>query len=250
MRLADKVAIVAGGGMGIGRACARLFAQEGARLVLCDIDPEEGQKATKEIMAEGGRVIFVQADVSDEQQVQRLIQKTLEACGRIDVLYSSVAIYTRGKLTDLDEDQWDRIMRVNVKSAYLLCKAVIPHMQIGGGGSIVLTSSSVGWQDSAPNIAAYAASKFAITGLTKSLACELLADHIRVNCLCPGPTDTPMIHGGRTPEELQAFVESLPAKRLADPLEIAEAALFLASEESRFVTGVALPVDGGQTAWI
>jgi NAD(P)-dependent dehydrogenase (short-subunit alcohol dehydrogenase family) len=156
----------------------------------------------------------------------------------------------RGKLIDLVESDWDRIMQVNVKSAYLLCKTVIPHMQSGGGGSIILTSSSVGWHDSAPNIAPYAASKFAITGLTKSLACELMADHIRVNCLCPGPTDTPMIHSGRSPDELSAFVESLPCKRLADPFEIAEAALFLASEESRFLTGVALPVDGGQTAWI
>jgi 3-oxoacyl-[acyl-carrier protein] reductase len=108
----------------------------------------------------------------------------------------------------------------------------------------------VGWQASAPNIAAYATSKFAITGLTKSLACELLPDRIRVNCLCPGPTDTPMIRGGRTPEELRDFVGSLPGRRLADPLEIAEAALFLACDESRFVTGVALPVDGGQSAWI
>jgi 3-oxoacyl-[acyl-carrier protein] reductase len=250
MRLADKVAIVAGGGMGIGRACARLFAQEGARLVLCDIDSRAARETTEEITAERGQVIFVQADVADSEQVQRLVQRTLEACGRIDILYSSVAIYLRGKLTDLDESQWDRIMRVNVKSAYLLCKAVIPHMQQVGGGSIILTSSSVGWQNSAPNIAAYAASKFAITGLTKSLACELLADRIRVNCLCPGPTDTPMIHNGRTPDELKTFIENLPGNRLADPLEIAEAALFLASEESRFVTGVALPVDGGQTAWI
>jgi 3-oxoacyl-[acyl-carrier protein] reductase len=250
MRLADKVAIVAGCGMGIGRACARLFAKEGARLVLSDIDPEAGRKSAEEIAAEGGQVIFVQADVSDGQQVKRLIQKVIEAYDRVDILFSSVGIYTRGKLTSLDESQWDRIMRVNVKSAYLLCKEVIPHMQAGGGGSIILTSSSVGWHDSAPNIAAYAASKFAITGLTKSLACELLADKIRVNCLCPGPTDTPMIHGGRSPEELKAFLESLPCKRLADPLEIAEAALFLASEESRFLTGVALPVDGGQTAWI
>ena len=141
-------------------------------------------------------------------------------------------------------------MRVNVKSAFLLCKEVIPHMQAARRGSIILTSSSVGWHDAAPNVSAYATSKFAITGLTKSLACELLADNIRVNCLCPGPTDTPMLHGGRTPQELQDFVEGLPGKRLADPLEIAYAALFLASDESRFLTGVAMPVDGGQTAWV
>jgi NAD(P)-dependent dehydrogenase (short-subunit alcohol dehydrogenase family) len=149
----------------------------------------------------------------------------------------------------MDEAAWDRVMKVNVGSAFLLCKAVIPRMKSTGGGSIILTSSSVGWHDSAPNIAAYATSKFAITGLTKSLACEYLSDHIRVNCLCPGPTDTPMIRSGRSAAELAQFVESLPAKRLANPAEIAQAALFLACDESGFLTGVALPVDGGQTAW-
>jgi NAD(P)-dependent dehydrogenase (short-subunit alcohol dehydrogenase family) len=250
MRLKDKIALVAGAGMGIGRACALLFAREGARLVLGDIDEEAGRAVTAEITAAGGQASFVHADVSNASDVQRLVQGAVESYGRVDILYSSVAIYLRGRLADLDEGQWDRVMRVNVKSAYLLCKAVIPLMQRGGGGSIILTSSSVGWQASAPNIAAYATSKFAITGLTKSLACELLPDRIRVNCLCPGPTDTPMIRGGRTPEELRDFVGSLPGRRLAEPLEIAEVALFLACDESRFVTGVALPVDGGQSAWI
>jgi NAD(P)-dependent dehydrogenase (short-subunit alcohol dehydrogenase family) len=142
------------------------------------------------------------------------------------------------------------MMRVNVKSAYLLSKEVIPVMKNAGGGSIILSSSSVGWHDSAPNIAAYATSKFAITGMTKSAACDYLHDNIRVNCICPGPTDTPMIRGGRSPEELEAFINSVPIKRLADPDEIAQAVLFLASDESAYITGVALPVDGGQTAMI
>ena len=251
MRLKDRTAIVAGGGMGIGRACALLFAREGARVVIADIDEKTGRETMAEIEAVGGGAIFVQADVSQWEQVRHLVRRAVEDfSGGVDILYTSVAIYARGKLIDLEEQLWDRIMAVNVKSAFLLCKAVIPHMQSAGGGSIILTSSSVGWQASAPNIAAYATSKYAITGLTRSLACEYLADQIRVNCLCPGPTDTPMIRGGRTPEELRAFVESLPSRRLADPIEIAQAALFLASEESRFVTGVALPVDGGQTAWV
>jgi NAD(P)-dependent dehydrogenase (short-subunit alcohol dehydrogenase family) len=236
--------------MGIGRACALLFAREGARVVVADIDEKAGRETVEEIGAAGGQAIFQQTDVSQSEQVERLVRRAVEDLGGVDILYSSVAIYARGKLIDLDQELWDRIMEVNVKSAFLLCKAVIPQMQSAGGGSIILTSSSVGWQASAPNVAAYATSKFAITGLTKSLACEYLADHIRVNCLCPGPTDTPMIRGGRTPEELKAFVESLPSKRLADPMEIARAALFLASEESKFLTGVALPVDGGQTAWV
>ncbi len=249
MRLKDKVALVAGGGMGIGRACALLFARQGARVVVADIAPLEGARASEAIRQGGGESTFVQTDVTDWDQVQRLVSHSIELYHKVDILYTSVAIYTRAKIVDMDEAAWERIMRVNVTSAFLLCKAVIPWMK-NGGGSIILTSSSVGWHDSAPNIAAYAASKFAITGLTKSLACDYLADHIRVNCLCPGPTDTPMIRAGRTPEELDRFVESLPGGRLADPMEIAQAALFLASDESRFLTGVALPVDGGQTAWV
>lgn len=141
-------------------------------------------------------------------------------------------------------------MEVNVKSAFLLCKEVIPAMIQSGGGAIILSSSSVGWHDSAPNIAAYAASKFAITGLTKSAACDYLRQNIRVNCICPGPTDTPMIRGGRSPAELSEFIANVPCQRLATPEEIAKAVLFLASDESSFITGVAMPVDGGQSAFL
>jgi len=250
MRLNGKVALVAGGGMGIGRACALLLAAEGAYVVVGDIDEQACQKTAQDIQAAGGQACSMATDMAEWGQVQRLVETTLEAYGRLDILFTSVGIYARGKLTELDERVWDRIMEVNVKSAFLLCKAAIPALQRSGGGSIILTSSSVGWSGAAPNVTAYAASKFAITGLTKALACEVLGDNIRVNCLCPGPTDTPMIRGGRTPEELGAFVERLPTKRLADALEIAQAALFLASDDSRFVTGVALPVDGGQTAWV
>ncbi len=250
MRLKDKVAIVAGGGMGIGHACALLFAQEGARVVVADIDQETGCETVELIKEAGGEAIFVQTDVSSAEEVQCLVKATLKAYQQIDILFSSVGIYFRAKLADTMEEDWDRMMAVNVKSAYLLCKAVIPHMQQVGSGSIVLSSSSVGWHDSAPNIAAYATSKFAITGMTKSAACDYLQDNIRVNCICPGPTDTPMIRSGRSLQELEVFVESLPIQRLADPMEIANAVLFLASDESQYITGVAFPVDGGQTAWV
>jgi NAD(P)-dependent dehydrogenase (short-subunit alcohol dehydrogenase family) len=250
MRLKSKVAIIAGGGQGIGRACALNFAGEGARVMIADIDAPAGERTAGEIRAAGGQAAFVRADVSDWEDVQRLMEATLKIYGPPAVLFSSVAVYTRGGLLELDEAVWDRLMRINIKSAFLLCKAVIPGMQQAGGGSIILTSSSVGWNASAPNIAAYATTKFAVTGLTKSLACEYLPDNIRVNCVCPGPTDTPMIRGGRQPEELRRFVHSLPIQRLADPDEIARAVLFLACEESSFLTGVALPVDGGQTACV
>ena len=250
MNLKGKVALVAGGGLGIGRAAANLLAQKEAAVVIADIDASAGVEALSQIREAGGEAAFIKADVSLWEDVQAAVRFTLERFGKVDVLFSSVGIYARARLADTEEALWDRIMRINVKSAYLLCKAVIPTMQAAGGGSIILSSSSVGWHDAAPNIAAYATSKFAITGLTKATACDYLKDGIRVNCICPGPTDTPMIRSGRSSEELAAFVSELPIQRLAEPQEVAQAVVFLASDESAYITGVALPVDGGQTAWV
>jgi NAD(P)-dependent dehydrogenase (short-subunit alcohol dehydrogenase family) len=250
MNLEKKVAIVAGGGFGIGRAAAILLARKGVRVVIADNNPDAGQVTLAQIEQAGNLGTFVEADISIWEGVQKVVSFTLERYGAINVLFDSVGIYARARLADTDEVVWDRMMRVNVKSAFLLCKAVIPHMQAIGGGSIILTSSSVGWHDAAPNINAYATSKFAITGMTKAAACDYLKDGIRVNCICPGPTDTPMIRGGRTPEELVAFISSVPIQRLAEPEEVAQAVVFLASDESAYITGVALPVDGGQTAWL
>ena len=250
MSLEQKVAIVAGGGFGIGRAAAILLAQHGVRVVIADYNPEAGQETLAQIEAAGNQGAFVEADISNWDEVQKVVSFTLERYGAIHVLFDSVGIYARARLAETDEALWDRMMKVNVKSAFLLCKAVIPHMQAIGGGSIILTSSSVGWHDAAANINAYATSKFAITGMTKAAACDYLKEGIRVNCICPGPTDTPMIRGGRTPDELQAFISSVPIQRLAEPQEVAQAVVFLASDESAYITGVAFPVDGGQTAWL
>lgn len=250
MNLTGKVALIAGGAMGIGRAAAILLAKNGANVIIADLNQDGGEETLAHIHTSGRQGIFIHANVTEWENVRRLVSKSINQYKKIDILFSSVGIYARAKLADTDEQTWDRIMTINVKSAFLLCKAVIPEMIRSGGGSIILSSSSVGWHDSAPNIAAYATSKFAITGLTKSAACDYLVDHIRVNCICPGPTDTPMIHGGRTKEQLEAFIESLPIKRLASPEEIAQAVLFLASDESAFITGVAFPVDGGQTAFV
>lgn len=250
MDLNGKTAIVAGGGMGIGRAVAILLAKHGANVIIADLNGEAGKETLALIHTDGGNGMFVETNVVDWEEDKQLVAKALRQYHKIDVLFSSVGVYARAKLVDTDEKIWDRIMDINVKSAFLLCKAVIPEMIRSGGGSIILSSSSVGWHDSAPNIAAYATSKFAITGMTKSVACEHLADHIRVNCICPGPTDTPMIRGGRSEEELEAFINSIPIKRLATPNEIAQAVLFLASDESVYITGVAFPVDGGQTAFV
>ena len=236
--------------MGIGRAVAVLFAAEGANVIVGDINPDAGKRTIQEIKDFGGKAVFSQVDAANWDDVQRLVQTTESEFGPPNILYSSIAIYTRDKTADIELDTWDNMMAVNVKSSFMLCKAVIPKMQALGGGSIILTSSSVGWHDAAPNIAAYATSKFAITGLTKAAACDYLNENIRVNCICPGPTDTPMIRGGRSAEELENFIDSIPIKRLAKPEEIAKAVLFLASDDSDFITGVAFPVDGGQTAWV
>lgn len=250
MSLVEKVALVAGGGLGIGRAAAFLLAQQGARVVIVDLNADAGQESLANIKQSSNEAAFVQADVTSWQDVQKVVRFAVETFGAINILFDSVGIYARARLADTDEALWDRMMHVNVKSAFLLCKAVIPHMLAAGGGSIILSSSSVGWHDAAPNIAAYATSKFAITGLTKAAACDYLKDNIRVNCICPGPTDTPMIRGGRSEQELAAFISSVPIQRLAEPEEIARAVVFLASDESAYITGVAFPVDGGQTAWI
>lgn len=250
MRLEGKIAVIAGGSLGIGKAVACVLAQEGSQVIIADINDEEGKKTVEEITDLNGKACFIHTDTSSSKDVQRLIDTVMSRYARIDVLYSSVAIYARGRVEEFDETLWNRMMKVNINSAFLLTKYTLPVMRKVKSGSIILTSSSVGYHDAAPNISAYATTKFAITGFTKAVACECLKDNIRVNCICPGPTDTPLIRASRTPDELNAFISTIPAGRLADPMEIARSVLFLASDDSTFVTGVALPVDGGQTAWV
>ncbi len=249
MRLEDKVAIVTGAGMGIGQAIAETFAREGARVVVADLNQEAGRETVERIGADGGVACFVRTDVARYEDAQRLVDVALETYGRLDVLVNSAGIYTRGDVVDTSLETWGRVLAVNLTGVFLCCKAAIPALREAGGGAIVNISSSVGWQYAAPGIAAYAASKFGVTGLTKAMACDHLPDNIRVNCICPGPTDTPLLRASRPPDQFQAFVEAQPIGRLGAPEEIAAAALFLASEEGSFITGVAMPVDGGQAAF-
>lgn len=250
MRLKSKTAIVAGGAMGIGAQVAISMAREGAKVVVADLNLELAKETCAEIEKMGGKALAVQMDVSSWQDVENMVAITCKEFGAPDILYNSIAIYNRSKLAETDLQVWQNVMDVNVTGSFYLCKAVIPLMQSKGGGSIILTSSSVGVQGTKANIFPYATSKFAVTGMTKAAACDYLRDGIRVNCICPGPTDTPMIRGGRTPEALSEFVESLPIGRLGTTEEIAQSVLFLASDESRFITGVALFVDGGQNAHV
>jgi NAD(P)-dependent dehydrogenase (short-subunit alcohol dehydrogenase family) len=249
MRLREKVAIVTGGGLGIGCAIAKTLAREGARVIVADLNEETGRETAETIRAGSGDSCFVRTDVSRVEDTQRMVDTALEKYGQLDILVNNAGIYTRGDVVDTSLEAWNRLLSVNLTGVFLCCKAAIPALRQAGGGAIINISSSVGWQYAAPSIAAYVASKFGVTGLTKAMACDHLPENIRVNCICPGPTDTPLLRASRPPQDLQAFAEAQPIGRLGLPEEIAAAALFLASDEASFVTGVAFPVDGGQSAY-
>ena len=249
MQLKDRVAIVTGSGAGIGRAIATTFAREGAGVVVADVNEEAGQETVEQIQSAGRQAQFVRTDVSNVEDTQRIIDVALATYGRLDILVNNAGTYARGNVVSTSLEAWNRLLSINLTGVFLCCKAAIPALKQVGGGAIVNISSSVGWQYAAPGIAAYTASKFGVTGLTKAMACDHLGDNIRVNCICPGPTDTPLIRASRSLEDLQTFVEAQPIGRLGLPEEIAAAALFLASDAASFVTGVAMPVDGGQSAY-
>jgi meso-butanediol dehydrogenase/(S,S)-butanediol dehydrogenase/diacetyl reductase len=251
-RLANKVAIITGAATGIGKAAALLFAQEGASVVIADIDEAGGQGLVEQIKSGQGEAIFVKTDVTDREQVAHLIQATLQTFGQLNILYNNAAVNLFARLTSTSDEDWDWVMTANVKSVFLCSKAAIPILQANGGGVIINTASAaaiVGLR----NLAVYTASKGAVLQLTKNMALDYAADNIRVNALCPGVTATEMtlkvIESSPDPAAARKrFDSGRPMGRMAEPLEIARAALFLASEESSYMTGAHLVVDGGYTA--
>jgi len=254
VRLRDKVAIVTGGGTGIGRAIAMLFAQEGARVVVAGRTEAIGAATVADIRQAGGIALFVRADVSRNEDVLHLIETTVRQFGRLDILVNNAGIGGPGKLlADMGEEEWDAVIDINLKGHFLCCKYAIPYMRAAGGGVIINVSSVLGCL-MLPGITAYAASKAGVFALTKALALEVARDGIRVNCLVPGSIDTPMMWEGLTEEQRRAVeplvAEAEPMGRLGTPEEIARAALFLASEDSSFMTGAPLIVDGGLLAKI
>lgn len=252
MEFAEKVALITGGASGIGRATALLFAREGAAIALADVNADAGLRVAEEITEAGGRVFFERVDVTRAADCQRLAKRTIREFGRVDILFNNAGIIRRATVLELTEDDWDRVMAVNVKSIYLLSREVIPLMQQAGGGTIINTASGWGLAGGA-KAAVYCASKGAVVLLTKAMAIDHGQQKIRVNCICPGDTDTGMLReeAKQLGEENSRFLaESAkrPLGRVGSPEEIAQAALYLASDASSFVTGTALVVDGGGLA--
>lgn len=250
--LDKKTAIVTGAAAGIGRASALLFAYQGASIALADIDIEGGLNLQKDIEKLGGHARFIQTNVTDADECKKTVEKTVEVFGGLDILFNNAGVIVRQSVIELAESDWDRVMDVNVKSIYLMSKFAIPVMRSGDGGAIINTSS--GWGIvGGPRAAAYCASKGAVVLLTKSMAIDFGPDGIRVNCICPGDTDTSMLRAeahqlGQPEEQFMVDAADRPLGRVGTAEEIAKAALFLASEQASFVTGTSLIVDGGGLA--
>ena len=249
--LAGKVALITGAAAGIGRAAAILFAREGATVAITDINPA-GQDVAEDVVRSGSQAIFEHADVTRAADCQRVVERTLRELGTIDILFNNAGIMRRASVVELTEADWDRVMAVNVKSIFLMSRQVVPIMVKAGGGSIINTASGWGLAGG-PRAAAYCASKGAVVLLTKAMAVDHGPQKIRVNCICPGDTDTSMLRNeaqqlGSREDVFLAESARRPLGRIGRPEEIARAALYLAGDASSFVTGTALVVDGGGLA--
>jgi NAD(P)-dependent dehydrogenase (short-subunit alcohol dehydrogenase family) len=250
--LNGKVALITGGASGIGRATALLFARQGAAVTVVDVNEPDGQAVVQTIIDEGGQAIFVRGDVSRPGDCQLVVRQTFEQLGKLDILFNNAGIIRRASVIETSEEEWDRVMATNAKSVFLLSKYTIPIMAEAGGGVIINTASGWGLVGGR-NAASYCASKGAVVLLTKAMALDHGAQNIRVNCICPGDTDTPMLRNeaqqlGKSTEQFLAESARRPLQRVGSPEEIAQAALFLASDASSFVTGITLVVDGGGLA--
>ncbi|MGH9683317.1 MAG: SDR family NAD(P)-dependent oxidoreductase [Candidatus Acidiferrales bacterium] len=250
--LRGKVALISGGASGIGRATALLFAREGASVGIADTNRASGQAVADEINASGTRSIFEYCDVARADDCRCAVDRTVREFGSLHVLFNNAGIVRRGTVEDLAEEDWTHVMDVNVKSMFLLSRFAIPAMAKSGGGSIIHMGS--GWGLAAgPRAAVYCASKGAVVQLTRAMAIDHGPQNIRVNCLCPGDTDTPLLRDearqlGETSAQFLADAANRPLRRIGTPEEIARAALYLAQDASSFVTGTMLVIDGGGLA--
>jgi NAD(P)-dependent dehydrogenase (short-subunit alcohol dehydrogenase family) len=253
MRLKDKVSIITGAASGIGKATALVFAGEGAKVMCADVNVEGAEAVARQIVDTGGEAASIRVDVSKEAEVQEMIAQTVARWGRLDILYNNAGIGYGMPVTQVPESEWDRLIDINLKGVFLGCKHAIPEMLKNGGGAIVNTASDAGLVGTAM-LSPYCASKGGVVPFTKSIAVEWGAMGIRVNCVCPGVIRTPILDPflqqaqamGTAQEEIwERMARAHPVGRVGEPEEVGRAVAFLASDEASFITGVALPVDGG-----
>ena len=257
MRLENKVAIVTGGASGIGQATALLFSEHGAKVVVADNNQLGGRSTIERITQRGGQAVFIESDLAKSQDARYVVNETISAFGAVDILHNNVGILCFGDVLNCSEEEWDRVMAVNLKSAFLISKFVLPEM-IRQNKGVIIHTASIGGLIGVENAIAYAVSKGGMIQLTRSMALDYGKFNIRVNCVCPGSTETPMLHSvweaegqaiGKDIDEMREFYkQGRPLRNIAEPIDIAHAALYLASDESRFVTGTCLVVDGGISA--
>ena len=248
MRLADKVAIITGSAGGMGRAAAELFASEGASIVVTDVAVKEGEETVSAICDAGGNAICVQTNVAVEEEVRHMVNVAVETFGHVDILYNNAGIMPGddGSVTDITEVTWDRIMDINLKSAFLCSKYTIPHMMKQGKGSIINVASFVAFMGCTVPQDAYTASKGGMLSLTKSFAVQYGMHGIRCNAICPGPIETPLLRILWTSEEARNLrLDRIPLGRFGEAKDIVYMALYLASDELSWTTGAWLMVDGG-----
>ncbi len=247
-RLDGKVAVITGAAGGMGREAALLFSQEGARVCVADVDREHGERTA----AEAGEAFFFEVDVSDADSVRAMYEATAARYGGIDVLYNNAGVSPAddASILETEPDAWDRVQAVNTRGVYLCCKHGIPHLLEGGGGSVINVASFVALVGAATSQISYTASKGAVLAMTRELGVQFARRDVRVNALCPGPVETPLLLAiwGDDPAAAQRRLVHIPVGRLARPREIVNAALFLASDESSYVNAATFVVDGGISA--
>jgi NAD(P)-dependent dehydrogenase (short-subunit alcohol dehydrogenase family) len=251
MRLANKVVLITGAGSGIGRESARLFAKEGAKVVVVDVQTDSGEETVSLITKKGGAASFCQADVSKSSEVRAMIEFAEKTYGKLEVLFNNAGINhpEDASVLETKEEVWERVISVNLKGVFLGCKYGIPALLRAGGGSIINTASFVALMGAAVSQIAYTASKGGVLSMTREIAVEFARKNIRANALCPGPVETPLLSELLADtKQRQRRLTHIPTGRFAQTADVAQAALYLASDESSYVNGAAFMVDGGITA--